>query len=127
MPKEHTLEYADDNNTITAADGASFVAINTIICDEHFRPDFERMFKSRVGAIDRMTGFVSMEVLKHYNKGAYLIISRWKDEAAFQGWMNSPAFLEGHRRGFAEIQRYKSQGDASPLKSDFSTYAILTN
>jgi heme-degrading monooxygenase HmoA len=126
MLNEATLEYTNEN-TITAADGANFVAINAITCDEGFRPHFERMFKSRAGAIDRMPGFISMEVLKPNNEGAYLIISRWKDEAAFQGWMNSSAFLEGHRRGFSEMQQYKARGEAPPLKSDFSVYRILTD
>jgi heme-degrading monooxygenase HmoA len=122
-----TLQPATVENTIRAADGAAFVAINYISCDEHYREQFEQMFKTRAGAIDRMPGFISMEVLKPSDHSAYLIVSRWQDEAAFQGWLKSPEFLEGHQRGFGDLKQYKARGERPPLGSDFKVYGILTN
>jgi heme-degrading monooxygenase HmoA len=125
--RDVTFDNAADENTIIAADGATFVAINYISCDEHYCDQFERMFKTRAGAIDRMPGFISMEVLKPNDRSAYLIVSRWKDEAAFQGWMKSPEFLDGHKRGFDDLKRYKERGEQPPLRSDFKLYRILTD
>lgn len=113
-------------NTICASDGATVVAINYITCAEAYRTRFEQLFKTRVGAIDQMPGFSAMEVLKPTANGDYLIVSRWRDEADFQGWRQSDAFVTGHQRGFADLQAYRATGEAPSLRSAFKIYRILT-
>jgi heme-degrading monooxygenase HmoA len=39
-----------------------FVAINYITCESDYRQRFEELFASRAHAIDRMPGFVDMQV-----------------------------------------------------------------
>ena len=39
-----------------------FVAINYIACEQHYRERFEELFATRAHAIDRMPGFVDMQV-----------------------------------------------------------------
>jgi heme oxygenase (mycobilin-producing) len=103
-----------------------FVAINFISCKEHYRERFEELFGTRARAIDRMPGFVDMQVLKPRTQpGDYLIVSRWKSEEAFKDWTRSPEFLEGHRRGFEDLQKAKERGEEPPMKSDFKTYEVI--
>ena len=125
-PVNATLATTATGDLVCGIDGATFVAINFISCDDQYRAQFERLFQTRAHAIDRMLGFLSMEVLKPTEPGAYLIVSRWTNEAAFRAWMTSPAFRDGHARGFAELQEYSARGEPSPLRSRFTGYRILT-
>jgi heme-degrading monooxygenase HmoA len=127
MAREEGTKEMAAGNTITAGDGASFVAVNYISCEEHYLKEFERMFKTRAHVIDRMPGFVSMEVLKPNDASAYLIVSRRKDEAAFRQWVGSPEFIAGHQRGFEAIKAMQASGQAAPIRSDFRVYHILTD
>jgi heme-degrading monooxygenase HmoA len=104
----------------------TFVAINYISCKEHYKPRFEELFKTRAGAIDRMSGFLFMHVLKPSNNdGDYLIVSYWTHEEAFSKWTKSPEFLEGHKRGFEDIKLAKERNEEPPMKSDFKTYNVI--
>lgn len=103
-----------------------FVAINFIRCEEHYVARFEELFSTRAKAIDRMPGFVNMEVLKPKKDGEpYLIVSHWKDEADFKKWTNSPEFLEGHKRGFEDLRLAKERGEEPPMTSSFVTYEVI--
>lgn len=111
-----------------ATTALGFVAVNYIDCSEQYVPRFEELFSSRVGAIDTLPGFRHMHVLKPQRASdAYLIVSYWDDESCFHAWTRSPAFLEGHKRGFDDIRKAREQGLEPPMKSTFKTYEILTN
>ena len=104
-----------------------FVAINYIECKEHYRSRFEELFKTRAGAIDKMPGFLRMKVLKPQENGTtYLIMSEWENETAFKSWTKSEAFIEGHKRGFADIKAARERGEEPPVTSQFRTYEVLT-
>jgi heme-degrading monooxygenase HmoA len=106
----------------------AFVAINFISCKEHYRPRFEELFATRVKAIDRMPGFLFMNVLKpSNNEGEYLIVSYWTNEEAFNRWTKSPEFIEGHKRGFEDIRLAKERNEEPPMKSDFKTYTVIAD
>jgi heme oxygenase (mycobilin-producing) len=102
-----------------------FVAINYIHCEEHYRERFEQLFGTRAHAIDRMPGFVDMQVLKPDQDGDYLIVSHWETEDAFKTWTSSPEFREGHKRGFEDIRLAKERGEKSPMSSSFKTYKVI--
>lgn len=103
-----------------------FVAINYITCDDSYRERFEHLFATRAKAIDRMPGFVNMQVLKPKKSGEpYLIVSHWDNEDSFKAWTGSPEFLEGHKRGFADVEAAKEKGEASPLSSSFKVYEVI--
>lgn len=105
----------------------NFVAINYITCQKNYQQRFEELFKSRAHAIDRMPGFVNMQVLKpNKDEDDYLIVSFWESEDAFKKWTNSPEFIEGHRRGFEDIKQAIQGGETPPMKSSFKTYEVLT-
>ena len=102
-----------------------FVAINYIRCEAHYRARFEELFATRAHAIDRIPGFVDMQVLKPNQESEYLIVSHWESEAAFKTWTNSPEFLDGHKRGFEDIRIARERGEKAPMSSSFKTYEII--
>jgi len=105
---------------------APFVAINTIRCQEHYVEKFEELFKTRAHAIDRLPGFLGMQVLRcQGGENEYLVISHWTSESDFRGWVGSPEFLEGHRRGFEDVRVAKESGQAPPMESKFQTYELV--
>lgn len=105
-----------------------FVAINYITCNEDYRERFEELFATRAKAIDLMPGFKNMHVLKPNDaQGDYLIVSHWDSEENFKEWTSSPAFLEGHKRGFEDIAKAKQAGLEPPMKSSFRTYNVIAN
>jgi heme-degrading monooxygenase HmoA len=103
-----------------------FVAINYIKCEDHYRERFEQLFATRAHAIDRMPGFINMEVLKPNDQGEYLIVSHWESEEQFKKWTSSPEFLEGHKRGFEDIRKAREEGKTPPMTSSFKTYQVIT-
>lgn len=105
----------------------SFVAINFIDCKPEYKSRFEELFSTRAKQIDTMPGFIEMEVLKPSKEGdAYLIVSHWENEESFKGWTKSETFLDGHKRGFADLAKARAEGKEAPMKSDFKTYHIIT-
>jgi heme-degrading monooxygenase HmoA len=103
-----------------------FVAINYITCDLDYRPKFEELFATRAKAIDTMPGFHFMEVLKpQTNEDPYLIVSHWDSEENFKDWTSSPAFIEGHKRGFEDIKKAREEGKKPPISSSFKTYEVI--
>mgnify|MGYP003577017011 CR=1 FL=1 len=105
-----------------------FVAVNYIDCTPEYRERFEELFGTRAKAIDLMPGFLEMHVLKPAKEGdAYLIVSYWETETAFKDWTKSEAFLEGHKRGFADLAQAKAEGRPMPMTSNFKTYEIIAN
>lgn len=105
-----------------------FVAVNYINCTPDYRQRFEELFGSRAKAIDTMPGFIEMHVLRPEQEGDnYLIVSYWEHEQAFKDWTKSEAFIEGHKRGFADLAKAKQEGKPAPMSSDFKTYEIIAN
>jgi heme-degrading monooxygenase HmoA len=105
-----------------------FVAINYIRCEEGYQARFEELFATRARAIDRMPGFIDMEVLKPAKpEDPYLVVSHWESEEQFKAWTNSPEFIEGHKRGFEDIRKAREEGAPAPMTSDFKVYNVITN
>lgn len=77
-------------------------------------------------AIDRMPGFQNMHVLRpDKDHDDYLIVSYWDTEAAFKSWTSSSNFIEGHKRGFADLAQAKAEGKPAPMHSTFKTYKSI--
>jgi heme-degrading monooxygenase HmoA len=74
------------------------VRINAITVPADSGDELARRFASRAGAVDSQDGFEGFELLKPTDdRTTWLVVTRWRDEQAFQAWMNSPAFGHGHR------------------------------
>ena len=80
-------------------DGAmSIIKINAITVPEDSGDELARRFAARAGAVDDQDGFEGFELLKPTDdRTTWLVVTRWRDEAAFEAWVSSPAFGHGHR------------------------------
>ena len=61
------------------------------------REGFEKTWMTRVGAVDTFPGFISTELLALPDRGEYVVLSRFTDEASFEAWITSDNFTAGHR------------------------------
>jgi heme-degrading monooxygenase HmoA len=105
-----------------------FVAINFINCQPDYVERFEQLFATRAHAIDQMPGFIDMYVLRPSTpEESYLIVSNWESEESFKNWTTSPAFIEGHKRGFEDVRRAKEEGKTPPMTSSFKVYEVISN
>jgi heme-degrading monooxygenase HmoA len=74
------------------------IKINAISVPEDSGDELARRFAARAGAVDDQDGFEGFELLKPTDdRTTWLVVTRWRDEAAFEAWLNSPAFAHGHR------------------------------
>jgi heme oxygenase (mycobilin-producing) len=74
------------------------VKINAITVPADSGDELGRRFAARAGAVDSQDGFEGFELLKPTDdRTTWLVVTRWRDEEAFQAWVNSPAFGHGHR------------------------------
>ena len=77
---------------------AGVVKINAITVPEGSGDELARRFASRAGAVDSADGFEGFELLRPTDdRTTWLVVTRWRDEAAFGAWASSPAFAHGHR------------------------------
>lgn len=76
----------------------SIVKINAITVAADSGDELARRFAARAGAVDGQDGFEGFELLKPTDdRTTWLVITRWRDDAAFEAWVSSPSFAHGHR------------------------------
>src|SRR4051812_31283971 len=99
------------------------VKINAITVPADSGDELARRFAARAGAVDDQDGFEGFELFKPTDeRTTWLVVTRWRDEEAFQAWVKSPAFGHGHRSA-AE----RSGGEAPPhvgISSELWSYEI---
>ncbi len=75
----------------------TIIKINAITVPEGSGDELARRFADRVGAVDRQDGFEGFELLRPSDgRDRWLVVTRWRDEEAFEAWVRSPAFAHGH-------------------------------
>ena len=73
------------------------IKINAITVPEGSGDELARRFAARAGAVDGQEGFEGFELLQPTDERTqWLVVTRWRDEDAFQSWVQSPAFAHGH-------------------------------
>ncbi len=78
----------------------SVVKINVIEVPEGRGGVLEQRFAARAGEVETVDGFESFDLLRPTEgTDRYLVVTRWRDEAAFQAWLSSAAFQRGHASG----------------------------
>jgi heme oxygenase (mycobilin-producing) len=78
----------------------SVIKINAITVDPTSGDELAHRFAARAGAVDDQDGFEGFELLKPTDgRTTWLVVTRWRDEAAFEAWVSSPAFGRGHGEG----------------------------
>jgi len=109
------------------------IKINAITVPEDSGDELARRFAARAGAVDNQDGFQGFELLKPTDdRTTWLVVTRWRDEAAFEAWVSSPAFAHGHRstseqEGAPESgQGDGGRGDSGPvgIHSELWSYEI---
>ena len=75
----------------------SVVKINVLEVPAGNGAVLEERFAARAGDVDTVDGFESFELLRPTDGSErYLVVTRWTDDAAFDAWMSSDAFKQGH-------------------------------
>ncbi len=75
----------------------SVIKINAITVEESSGDELAHRFAARAGAVDDQDGFEGFELLQPTDdRTTWLVVTRWRDEAAFEAWASSPAFGHGH-------------------------------
>ena len=74
------------------------IKINAITVPADSGDELAHRFAARAGAVDDAEGFQGFELLQPTDdRKQWLVITRWRDEAAFQAWLSSESFAHGHR------------------------------
>jgi heme-degrading monooxygenase HmoA len=74
------------------------IKINAITVEAGAGEELARRFAARIGAVDNQDGFEGFELLQPTDeRTTWLVVTRWRDEEAFQAWVSSPAFSHGHQ------------------------------
>jgi len=73
------------------------IKINAITVPEDSGDELAQRFAARAGAVDGQDGFEGFELLRPTDdRRQWLVLTRWRDQAAFEAWVQSPAFVHGH-------------------------------
>lgn len=76
----------------------SIIKINAITVATDSGDELAERFAARAGAVDDQDGFEGFELLKPTDgRATWLVVTRWRDEEAFDAWVRSPAFGAGHQ------------------------------
>jgi heme oxygenase (mycobilin-producing) len=76
----------------------SIIRINAITVPDDSGDELAHRFAARAGAVDDQDGFEGFELLKPTDeRTTWLVVTRWRDQEAFEAWVSSPAFAHGHR------------------------------
>jgi heme-degrading monooxygenase HmoA len=92
----------------------SIVKVNAITVPADSGDELARRFAARAGAVDDQDGFEGFELLEpNDGRTTWLVVTRWRDEEAFQAWVDSPAFSHGHR-SMSQGTSISEGGDGAP-------------
>ena len=76
----------------------TIIKINAITVAADSGDELAQRFAKRAGAVDDQDGFEGFELLQPTDdRTTWLVVTRWRDEEAFQAWVSSPAFGAGHQ------------------------------
>ncbi len=104
----------------------SIIKINAITVAADSGDELAQRFAKRAGAVDGQDGFEGFELLQPTDdRTTWLVITRWRDEDAFDAWVSSPAFGAGHQR---EGGGGHPSGEGAPrpvgVSSELWTYVV---
>ena len=76
----------------------SIVQINLLSVPEGMGPELEKRFANRKRAVDGTPGFEGFDLLRPASgdNDRYMVVTRWESQEAFQNWLNSREFQQGH-------------------------------
>jgi heme-degrading monooxygenase HmoA len=96
----------------------TLIKINAITVESDSGDELARRFAARAGAVDQQDGFEGFELMRPTDdRTTWLVVTRWRDEDAFQAWVSSPAFGHGHRGPAGEGEAARPVAMSSELWS----------
>jgi heme oxygenase (mycobilin-producing) len=110
----------------------SVIKINAITVPADSGDELAHRFAARAGAVDDQDGFEGFELLRPTDeRTTWLVVTRWRDEAAFQAWVGSSSFQHGHRpAGSAAASGAAGAEDTSRrpvgMSSELWSYEVAT-
>ena len=91
------------------------VKINVLNVPEEMRETLEERFANRAGEVETTPGFLSFDLLRPTDDSdEYFVVTKWESDEAFQAWLDSRQFQQGHAQS-GEGQRPAASG--STLRS----------
>jgi heme-degrading monooxygenase HmoA len=103
----------------------TIIKINAITVAPDSGDELAQRFAKRAGAVDDQDGFEGFELLQPTDdRTTWLVVTRWRDEEAFQAWVSSPAFGAGHQ---SDAKPAHGEGDAPKpvgVSSELWSYKI---
>ena len=88
------------------------VRINAITVPEDSGDELAVRFAARAGAVDGTDGFEGFELLRPTDgRNVWLVVTRWRDEAAFEAWQSGRDFQRAH--GTSSDSSLRSDEEAS--------------
>ena len=89
------------------------IKINAITVPEGGGDELARRFATRAGAVDDQDGFEGFELLRPTDgRHQWLVVTRWRDEDAFQAWvMATPVPTSRHRT----VARFRCHLNCGPM------------
>ncbi len=104
----------------------TIIKINAITVAADSGDELAQRFAKRAGAVDGQDGFEGFELLQPTDdRTTWLVVTRWRDEAAFDAWVSSPAFGAGHQ---SEGKPHGADAEASPrpvgVSSELWSYVV---
>lgn len=99
----------------------SIVKINALQVAPDQRAVLEQRFAARAGTVENSDGFEWFELLRPLEgTDQYLVYTRWRDEAAFQAWMEGP-MKAAHQQGTDAAGGSEASGQAPKPAATGST------
>lgn len=103
------------------------IKINALTVPAEMGDEVARRFAARAGSVDDADGFEGFELLKpEDDRTTWLVVTRWRDNAAFEAWRNSGAAQEAHQAPPHEAGG--AEGEAPPrpmgLSAELWSYSI---
>ena len=110
-----------DGRHLVVSSAMTVIKINAITVPEDSGSELARRFAAHAGAVDNQDGFEGFELLQPTDgRNQWLVITRWRDEAAFKAWVSSPAFAHGH----AGADRPAPHGGPVSVASELWSYEV---
>jgi len=76
-----------------------FVVCNRVHVNPQHAAVFENLFLTRAHMVDTSPGFVSFQLLRPARSDdGYVVMVTWESKAAYQLWLKSDTFKQGHSR-----------------------------
>lgn len=102
----------------------SIVKINAITVPADSGDELAQRFAARAGAVDGQPGFEGFDLLQPDDgRRTWLVITRWKDEASFQAWVDGDAFAKAHGHGSGGSRGSATESEHTAAADDASNEA----